>query len=250
MNWSLLVFMTKAQMRARYRRTFAGFVWVILSPIVLYAAQALAFKEILRIGIPNYGLFLLGGLLPWVFVVSSLEMGIAVPVGAREVFLALKVKPYLLVFSSLLDNAVNFVAAFSIILVPTVLITDVQKTGLWFLPLALLPLLAGTGGLLWFLSMLNVFYRDVRYVVHFMIGVLFFVTPIFYPKEFVPDQYQWLIGINPIYVLIEPVRICIYSFSSEGFIGSLAKATVCAALFGVAAVTYWKRMKNEFYHQL
>lgn len=250
MQWGLLLRITKAQMTARYRRTFAGFLWVVMSPIVLYGAQALVFKEILHIGIPNYGLFLLGGLLPWVFVVSSLETAIPVPVSSREIFLAMKVKPYLMVLSSVLDNAVNFVSAFLIILVPTLAFTDAPLSGMVLLPLAILPLIAGTAGLAWWLATLNVFFRDVRFVVHFLIGVLFFVTPIFYPRDFVPAHYQWLISVNPVYLLIEPVRIAVYEFNGSAFFWSMLRAIAGTAVYCGLAVVFWKRRKNEFYYHL
>ena len=71
-----LISLTLANMKARYRKTFAGFLWVILNPIILYSVQSVVFRKILKIELPDYSLFLLGGLLPWIFITSTLEMSI------------------------------------------------------------------------------------------------------------------------------------------------------------------------------
>ena len=71
-----LISLTFANMKARYRKTLAGFIWVILNPIILYSVQSIVFRKILKIDVPDYSLFLMGGLLPWIFITNTLEMSI------------------------------------------------------------------------------------------------------------------------------------------------------------------------------
>src|ERR1035437_5970491 len=66
--------LTVANLKSRYRKTFVGFLWVILNPLILYGVQSLVFMKFLKLQVPNYTLFLLSGLLPWVFIVQSVEM--------------------------------------------------------------------------------------------------------------------------------------------------------------------------------
>jgi len=254
MTASLLIRLTKeltaAQLKSRYRRTVAGFLWVVLSPILIYSVQAFIFKHVLQIQVANYAVFLLGGLLPWVFFSSSLDMGIPVLTSSKHLLSVFKVPPAVLIFSSILDNWINFIAAFLIILIPCLMMNSFSWTGLLMLPFALIVLLLGIGSVVFFASLFNVFYRDVKYVLHLGTSMLFFLTPIFYPLEFIPEQFRFLASLNPLYILISPVRICIYSFSMEAFVPALAKAAVISLFLAGIAKLYWRKRINELYHFL
>lgn len=249
-HWALIKEFTYFQMKARYRRTWAGFVWVILSPLIMYLAQAIVFKNILKIGVPNYTVFLLGGLLPWIFIKTSFEMGIPVLQFSNELLHAFKIPPAVLVFSSILDNWINFLAAFFFILLPMIFFSHVQWGGFFLLPLAIIPLLIGTAALTWILSIINVFYRDTRFVVNFIMSILFFLTPIFYPKQYIPDNYQWLTHFNFILILIEPIQNSVYTFDFTVFAVNFSKSAGVMFLLVVLSFLYWKKIKNEFYHYL
>lgn len=248
--WRLIRELTLAQMKARYRRTFAGFIWVILSPIIMFGVQALVFKHFLKINLPNYGLFLFGGLLPWIFIINSLEMGVPSLFNAKNLLTAFRVEPFVILGGSILDNWINFLAAFFVVLVPALIVTREITIGLLFLPLAMLVLLAGVAGLAAFLAVLNIFYRDVRFLVHFILGLLSYLTPIFYPREFVSSQFAWIVELNPLFHLVEGVRACVYEFAPDRVLFSLLKALCVATIFIFLAVVYWNRRKNEFYHYL
>ena len=72
--WRQVLALTRANLKARYRKTAAGFLWVVLNPLILYAAQSLVFERFLNLRVPRYSLFLGSGLLPWVFSAQTLEM--------------------------------------------------------------------------------------------------------------------------------------------------------------------------------
>ena len=71
LNWQQIKVLTVANMKARYRKTMIGFFWVVLGPILMYSVQAFVFQKFLKLELHNYYLFLLGGLLPWIFITSS-----------------------------------------------------------------------------------------------------------------------------------------------------------------------------------
>ena len=72
--YTIISTLTFSEMKGRYRNTWAGFIWVIINPILMFSVQALVFKHILRLNMERYYLFLLGGLLPWIFISSTLNM--------------------------------------------------------------------------------------------------------------------------------------------------------------------------------
>jgi ABC-type polysaccharide/polyol phosphate export permease len=242
--------LTAARMKARYRRTLAGFFWVVLSPMITFGAQALIFSKVLKLDVSNYGLYLLGGILPWIFISNSIEMGIPSLVGSRDLMMAYRIRPWVLVFSSIIDNFINFLAGLVLLLIPAFFFYDFSPLGLMLLPLALLQLMVGVTALVWLLSVLNVFFRDTRFVAHFGLSVLFFLTPVFYPRELIPSPYQWLVDINPFFSLIEPVRACLYQFRFDSFAFTFLKGLFfTVGLIAISSLN-WKRSQNEFYFNI
>ena len=73
--WVQVWELTVASLKSRYRKTFAGFLWVVLNPLMMFGVQSLVFKTFMKIQVPDYHLFLLGGLLPWIFFSSTIQMG-------------------------------------------------------------------------------------------------------------------------------------------------------------------------------
>jgi len=167
--------LTQAQLKARYRNTVAGIVWVILNPVIMFGAQAIAFKHILKITIEDYYLYLLAGLVPWIFVIMTIQMATPILAGSGPILKAFKLNPIILIFSQVLDNLLNFMLAFSIMFIP---IQMMYGPPAWTIILCILPLflmLIGISSLCTSLSLTQVFYRDTNYVVNFITGVMFFV---------------------------------------------------------------------------
>jgi lipopolysaccharide transport system permease protein len=236
-----------ANMKARYRKTYAGFVWVIINPLMSYGAQSLVFKTFLKLNIPNYFLFLLGGLLPWIFIVQTVDMCTTIFTRNAPLLRSFKVNPTIILFSQILDNLFNFLVAFLILLIPIVLIFDSFTPGMTLLPVAIVILMVGTFGISWLLSIGQIFYRDIPYVVQFMTSILFFLTPIFYPRSYVPDNYQWMIEINPFFAIIHPFRLCIHDFDLDQFLLVAAKGGAVSVGIFLLAFFYWRKKRNEFY---
>ncbi len=237
-------------MRSRYRKTIAGFLWVVLNPIIMYSVQSFVFRKFLKLEVPNYSLFLLCGLLPWIFIVMTADMVTPILDFSGELLKSFKMSPAVLVYAQVLDNFINFIFAFFLILIPTWIFSDQTFSGVIFLPVALALLVAGVSSACWLLSVMQVFFKDIRFIVSFLTSILFFLTPVFYPVEFVPEKYRIFVDFNPIYAMIEPFRYCIYNYNLELLCKSLLRSFVVCCMIFTLAVGFWKRKKNEFYLSL
>jgi ABC-type polysaccharide/polyol phosphate export permease len=84
----------------------------------------------------------------------------------------------------------------------------------------------------------------------FFFNLVFFLTPVFYPKEFVPHEYQWMISVNPVVYLIDPFRTVIYQNDLGLFFISVLKGMAVA--IGLISLSFytWNRRRNEFYRIL
>ena len=248
--FTLSLYLAISKMKARYRKTIAGFIWVVMGPIIVFSVQSVVFKYILKIDIQNYSLFLLGGLLPWVFISSMLDMGIPSLVASEALLKGFKLHPSILIISQAIDNFVNFLFSYFLLLIPTLVLTKAPLEGIIFIPLSVLLLLWGGASLTWCLAILNVFYRDVKFVINFFMGVLFFLTPIAYPISAIPENYRWIVDVNIIYGFIAPIRHIFYNFSINEYFYLLLKGFVFASALTFVSFIYWRRRRNEFYAYL
>jgi ABC-type polysaccharide/polyol phosphate export permease len=247
--WIQVRELSLASIKSRYRSTWAGFVWVVINPLLMFGVQSLVFKNFMRIEVPNYYLFLLGGLLPWIFITSTIQMATPTIVNSSQLLRSFKINPLVIIYAQVLDNFINFMASLLITLIPFLFFYDVHFFNLMLLPLSLIPILVGTLSISLIMAIQGVFFRDLNFILSFAFSVLFYLTPIFYPREFVPESWQWIIDINPFYYLLSPFRLSIVN-SSEGYWISLAKGLFIALILMVGAFINWRRKQNAIYFKL
>ena len=239
---------TRANLRARYRRTAVGFLWVVMNPLILFGTQLLIYKQFFAINITNYPTYLMSGLLPWILIQQSLEMCTPILVFSGGLLRGLAVNPVVYLLAQILDNLTTFSAVFAFLLLPNIALGNISAISLLLLPLPIVILVVALLGMSWLLSMLNVYYRDTRFIVSFGLSAGYLVTPIFYSPELVTPALRPLFDINPLYRLIHPFQIALQEHRSLTEFAqscSIALALATAALTG--AWFFWKRNRNTLY---
>lgn len=242
--------LTSLSLKARYRNTFAGFLWVILNPIIVFGAQSIAFKTILKIDLPSYGLFLMSNLLPWIFILNNIQMNTSIFEVKAQIIKSFKVNPLIFIFSQILDNFINFLGSFFILFIYAFFANEPVPQNLFLLPISLLILILGSSCLSIICAVLQIFFRDLKFVIQFILNIVFFVTPIFYPIEYIPEKFRILLPLNIFYTLIKPFSLSIYNFNIVEYTNALLHATGLTILLVVATLSLWKKLKNEFYINL
>jgi lipopolysaccharide transport system permease protein len=249
----LLYFLVWRDVKVRYKQTALGAAWAILQPLMTAAVFTIFFGRLAGIasdGLP-YPLFSYSGLLVWTFFAQGLSQSSNSVVGSAQlitkVYFPRLVIPIAAVLSGLVDLAVAL----------PVLAFMMWYYGIWpgvallVVPfLALLALVAATGVGLW-LSALNVEYRDVRYVVPFLVQLWLFVTPVIYPASTLAPLLQrlglpaWLWGINPMAGVVEGFRWAMLDApTSPGSLIAASTVTGFALLFSGAY--YFRRVERSF----
>lgn len=242
--------LARANLKSRYRHTWAGFVWVILSPLLLFGAQSLVFGAVLRIQVPNFTLFLLTGLLPWIFVTQSLEMTTGGFVNSSRLLRSFPMHPLVLLGATLADNGINFLAAFGLLLVPYLVQEPARLAGVPLAALASGALAVGVFAAGWFLATLHAFFRDTKFIVTFALSVAFFLTPVFYPAELVPERWRWITALNPAGYWIAPFRHALHAYDPGAFWASLAGSVAVSAGLLALAWAHWRWRRNDLYFNL
>lgn len=246
-NFLKIYTLTLADMKGRYRNTFAGFLWVMFNPILMFVVHSLVFKHILKLDVDRYFVFLLSGLLPWIFMTSAISQTAHAFITYREVLMSFQINPLSLLFSKLADNFVNFIVPFFALLLFVLSRENVSVQGLWLLPINMSLLLAMTLSLNVLVSTLQVFFRDIQYIIQFVFNFLYFLTPIFYPEDMVPQKFKFLVDLNPFYAVIKPFQKSLWNYEPQALAQALATAAIFTAIMGAASILLWKRKRNELY---
>ena len=199
---SLIGHLVGKELKVRYRGSVLGFLWTFLNPLMLLGVYALVFSVYLRIQMENYAAFMFSGLLPWIWVHSSLVYGTnAITEGeslVTKVIFPLQVMPTVKVVAAL----VNYLLGLPILAAFIWLQGIPPSFNLLWLPLVLAAAWLFVWGLALLLSTLNVFLRDTQYIIANLLTLWFFLTPILYPLSQVPEKYRWLIKLNPLTLMM------------------------------------------------
>ena len=241
----LLYFFVWRDIKVRYKQTAIGAAWVVIQPFMTMVVFSLFFGKLAKMdshGLP-YPIFYYSALLPWMYFDGALQNATSVVVDQRhvitKVYFPRLVLPLSAVVSGLLDFGISFVvflgmmAYYRIMPGPAILLFPC------FLLLAVLTAL-GVG--LW-LSGLNAMYRDVRYVIPFLVQFWLFASPVAYPSSLVPERWRWLYGLNPMAGVIEGFRWALTGHGQPPNV-LLAASTGMVLLLVVGGVVYFNKMEG------
>lgn len=205
--WNL----TLLDCRLRYAGSRLGLVWMLLAPVLVLGAYLLLFGGILRVrpdqgstGL-EYGLLIACGLLPWIGFSEGVTRGTASVLAQRNLLKSLLFPVELLPVTAVCFGVLVQLAGTALLLL---VLGSHAKLGL---SIAVLPLLVivqafFTIGLVWFLSCINILYRDTTQVVSLLMVLLMLISPIAYTQQMVPAGLELLVRLNPLSFLIEGHR--------------------------------------------
>ncbi len=247
----LLGNLTLRELRGKYKRTALGWGWSLLNPLAMMATYSLVFSVLLKVkppigagGLRNYPLFLLCALLPWTFVSSSMVSGMESLVLNANLVKKTYFRREVLVVATVLSFLASFLTEMGVLLI-AFLAFDAMILP-WLVPVLLLMilLLVFVTGVALGLSVLNVYYRDARYLVGIFMQLWFYATPILYPLNLVTGSSlpRWVIDVyqvNPMVGFVESMRDLLYSrqIPSLATLGYLLVVSLVAYVAGSALFT-------------
>lgn len=248
LNQSLI--MTGGSLKARYRNSFAGYLWVLLSPLAYYVIQAYVLTVVFKIQMRHQLVFLLLGLAPWIYFSQTLEMVTTSFQSQNHLLKSSTLHPMALILSTALTNLINSITLIFIVLVGLTFYTDVPWQQIYLFPIPFFFVVIATTALGFTLAITNIFFNDTKFILNFLMGILFFASPILYPESYVPENFSFIIKFNPLAYLLRPFRTLLEHGSSMLFLKDQLIAIV-ACLF-ITSLTYliWRRTQNALYFRL
>src|SRR3984893_4574823 len=204
----LVYFFVWRDIKVRYKQTVIGAAWAILQPVLTMLVFSLFFGKLARIpsqGLP-YPIFYYSALLPWMYFATAMQGATNIVVDQQRVITKIYFPRVVLPIAAVLSGLLDFVISFVVFLAMMVYYRIVPTAAILWLPgFTLLAILTALGVGLW-LSALNALYRDVRYVLPFLVQFWMFASPVAYASSLVPEKWRWLYGLNPMAGVIEGFR--------------------------------------------
>jgi lipopolysaccharide transport system permease protein len=243
----LLFFLTWRDVKVRYKQTVLGAAWAVVQPLATMVVFSLFFGRMAS-GAPSdppYPLFVLSGLVPWMFFANAISSASQSVIGNQnlvtKIFFPRLIIPFAAVGASLVDFAITFVLLFVMMLGYGVS----PDWGMLLVPLFSLLLMVAATGVGTLLAALTVAYRDFRYVVPFMLQLWMFATPIIYLQaNALSPRLRPLLAFNPAYGLISAFRRAFLGGPLDWY--DLTVSCLVGVALLLAGLFYYQRVEHSF----
>ncbi len=242
----LLYFLVWRDLKARYKQTILGILWVILQPLMMTLVFTIFLGKLVQVqtGATPYPLFLYAGLLPWIFFSNAVSSG-SYSILASSQMITKVYLPRLIIPAAAVSVRLSDFLVASLVLIPLVLYYGVHLGWqILLLPALMLEVTLLALALSALLSALNVKYRDTGTALPVMLQVWMFASPIVYPRSLVPARWEWAYQINPLTGMIEGFR--------SAFLGlpinrqGLALSWLVTVILLVISMFVFRRLEDDF----
>ena len=244
----LLYFLVWRNLKVRYKQTVLGAAWAVIQPFMTMVVFSIFFGQLARIpsdGIP-YPIFAYAALVPWTYFSNALTRASNTLVDNEKMITKIYFPRMFLPASDVLAGLVDFAVAFLLLIGMMLWYGLTPTAAAWVvLPFLILLTLATALSMSLWLSAINVLYRDVRYVVAFIVQFWLFVTPVAYPSSLVPEQWRALYGLNPMAGVVEGFRWALLGNTPAP--GALVGVSFVAVMvFLMGGLYYFRRLEETF----
>jgi lipopolysaccharide transport system permease protein len=251
-------------LKVRYKNSVLGFLWSLLNPLLLMVVFTVVFTLMLpNSSIPAFPAFLLCALLPWNFFSAAIMVSLDSIVGNGHLIKKVYFPREILPISSVLSSFVNYLLSMPVLFF-FIFIFKIHPTwNIIYLPLIMATQIAFTLGIALLLSTMNVFYRDTGVIMEVVMQAWFFLTPIFYPAEVIPE-WKTFLGLavpvrrltyilNPMASITASYRSVLYGFTNgsppappafDFFSRTTLTALICLAI-GYAVFAHYSHRFGE-----
>jgi lipopolysaccharide transport system permease protein len=243
----LLLFFVWRDIKVRYKQTVLGLLWAIIQPFFTMVIFSLFFGRLARVPSDDlpYPIFSYAALVPWTFFANAVtQASNSLVVGAnmiKRIYFPRLTMP----IATVLAGVVDFILAFAVLLGMMLYYKLAPTANILWLPLFLLLALITALGVGFWLSAMNVQFRDVRYAVPFLIQAWLFATPIAYPSSLLPEFWRPFYALNPMVGVVEGFRWALLGSETAPGLMVWVSALVAVTIFATGAF-YFRRMEKTF----
>lgn len=242
----LLASFVKRDIQVRYRQTVVGGLWAIVQPFSTMVVFSFFFGHLAGIsggGVP-YPIFSYAGLLLWTYFTGALTTASASMVASSGLITKVYFPRIIIPIAATMTGLLDYLVA-SIILVGLMIFYRIMPTAMIVLvPVTVFLTWLLAMGMSFWLSAVNVKYRDVGYILPFFIQLMLFVTPVIYPSSIAPN-FKFLLALNPMTGIIDAHRAMILGGFPINWVG-LGISTILVIIILLSGSAYFKSVEKYF----
>jgi lipopolysaccharide transport system permease protein len=242
----LFVTLLQRDIKIRYKQTIVGSLWAILQPFLTMVVFSFFFGKIAKIpsdGVP-YPIFSYSGLLLWTYFASAVNQASNSLIANGALITKVYFPRLIIPLSSTMVGLVDYLTAGIILALMMIYFKYTPNLNIIFLPLIVFTTWMLASGIGFWLSAMNVLYRDVRYVLSFILQLWIFATPVIYPLS-VAERFRWIIILNPMTGIIEAHRAVILGKQTIDW-GIFLIAFFITTFIFVGGLFFFKSIERRF----
>lgn len=239
----------KKEIRGKYKGSFLGVLWSFVNPLLMTLVYAIIFPYLMRgAGYENYTTFIIIGILPWTWFTTSISQGTFTVLGNGSIIKKVYFPREILPISVVTSGLVNFLIS-CIVMVLFIIFSGIGfSINILYFPLIILCQYLLTLGIIFITSAVNVYVRDLEYIINFIIQMLFYGTPILYSLDMftsAPTIIKTLININPMSVIISSYRDIFY-WGNMPHLKSLLIVFGASLLLCIVGLAIFRKLSKGF----
>ena len=242
----LLYFFVWRDVKIRYKQTAIGILWVVLQPLLTMLVATLFFGRLAKLpsqGLP-YSVFCFAAVVPWAYFSTALVAATNVVVEQQRVITKVYFPRLILPISAALSGLVDFSIGLIVLFIFTFAHGIKPAFTVLLIPLFLLLAIFTVLGVGLWLSALNALYRDVKYLIPFIVQFWTLASPVYYSSGMVPERYRWIYGLNPMAGVIDGFR---WSLTGTGHPpnASLFASVIMVGLVVLGGLAFFNYMEGS-----
>ena len=244
----LLFELVKRDIKVKYRNSIIGIFWSFLNPLLYMIVMTIIFGTLFSRSITNFPVFYLSGMVVFTLFSQGSSAALTSITGNAAMLNKVYIPKYMYCLSRVLSNLVTFI--FSLVILVLIMIATHSPFSIYilyaFFPVILIIMITIGAGLL--LATLNVFFRDIQHLYSVFITMLMYGSALFYPVTIVPEQFQILFTLNPIYAIITLFRDSFYSGTPYDLFNILYASIFSISLLILGMIMFYKYQDKFILH--
>jgi lipopolysaccharide transport system permease protein len=243
----LFWFLALRNILVRYKQAVIGIAWSILQPIFTMVVFSIIFGRLAKLpsdGVP-YPILTFTALLPWQFFAQSMSSSSQSIVGSASIISKVYFPRLIIPTSAVISGAIDFCISFVILIGMMVWYKIIPTANIIYLPLFLLLAFTAALGVGLWLSALNAEFRDVFYIVPFLVQAGQYISPVAYSSSIIPEKWKLLYSLNPMAGVIDGFRWCILGTATPNWTGIIISSVSVLVIFA-GGLLYFRKMERTF----
>jgi ABC-2 type transport system permease protein len=241
--------LVKKDLRTRYKGSVLGFLWTFVNPLLQLIVYTMVFSIIMKVSINKFYMYLFIALVPWIFFTTSIQGSAASIISNKDLIKKIYF-PRIIIPISVVNGAfMNMVFSMVIVFIALIVSGIGLSKYIFVLPIIMIIEYLFTLGLSFVFSALNVYFRDLEHILGIIIMGWFYLTPIVYTTDMVPEKYLGLFNLNPMVPIMEVYRDILYYKQAPNFNG-FGSIFIFSIIMIIMGYLIFQKLQKNFVEEL